>query len=422
MAVETRQCHHHRRCQIARLSRRGVAQALACSAVALILAACGVTFERPTGVDLSSVIERAVSEHGDQIRVSASLPTHEESLAIFGVDFQGSGIQPLWLELENQSDQPLWFFPTGLDPEYFSPLEASFALGSGMTRGGKADLDEHFRSLALTRSVAANSQVSGFLFTNQDVGTKVVHVDLVGRRQVRSATLFVSAEDSQTHIYDEIFARQEQTGWVDLSSEDALRRELERLPCCVLDAEGNRSGPVNLILIGKMVDVLPAFIRRNYRYAPVGKRYLFDRPQDVSAGKRDRWVPAQPLRLRLWLMPVRFRGKPVWAGQAVSVVGGRFAETGTGSEPAPLDPAVDWARGDVIQDAIFSQALSRLGFVKAGVALVPDAEGNPPSGERFYTDGLRAVMLFDGGTVSLSEIGNFDWERLADHYRTRDAP
>ena len=53
-----------------------------------------------------------------------------------------------------------------------------------------------------------------------------------------------------------------------------------------------------------------------------------------------------------------------------------------------------------------------------GVGLVRASQPRvTTTGSAYYTDGLRAVFMFEDREISLSEIGFFEWERLIDHHR-----
>jgi hypothetical protein len=167
------------------------------------------------------------------------------------------------------------------------------------------------------------------------------------------------------------------------------------------------------VLVGKLDEWGPAFVRRNYRYASARPWNAFGRVQDLSGRRISRWVAPQPHTLRFWLTPLRYQGEPIWVGQVSTGVGGRFASLSDGAER--IEPYVDEARNDVVQDLLYSQALARIGFVTgAGGASDP---GQVPSGSSYHTDGLRAVLVFGSEAVSLAEIDFFHWERLVDHYR-----
>ena len=60
------------------------------------------------------------------LRVTAAVPSAVETKEIFGVKLYNKNIQPVWVKLENLSDRYLWFLPFGLDPAYFTPLEAAY--------------------------------------------------------------------------------------------------------------------------------------------------------------------------------------------------------------------------------------------------------------------------------------------------------
>jgi hypothetical protein len=93
-------------------------------------------------------------------------------------------------------------------------------------------------------------------------------------------------------------------------------------------------------------------------------------------------------------------------------LGGRFAASGEDTQR--IEPDVDDARNDIVQDLLYSQALTKIGFVK-GAGSVSAAEHRPiHDAASYHTDGLRAVMLFDRRPVALSQLQFFDWERIVD--------
>ena len=114
-------------------------------------------------------------------------------------------------------------------------------------------------------------------------------------------------------------------------------------------------------------------------------------------------------------MPLRYQGKPVWAVQVSTRLGGRFAASGEGAQR--IEPDVDEARNDVVQDLLYSQAVARIGFFKGAGSASASGPGQAPDGSSYHTDGLRAVLVFGSDAVSLAEVDFFDWERLVDHHR-----
>ena len=141
--------------------------------------------------------------------------------------------------------------------------------------------------------------------------------------------------------------------------------------------------------------------------------------QDLSGHKISRWVAPQPHTLRFWLTPLRYQDKPIWVGQVSTGLGGRFAASGEGTRR--IEPDVDEARNDVVQDLLYSQDLAKIGFVKGAGGLSAAEPGQTSDGSSYHTDGLRTVLVFGGNAVSLAEVDFFDWERLVDHDRRQVA-
>jgi hypothetical protein len=387
--------------------------------VAMLLGACATRFEKPGPFDEIFLRGRAESVSEDGIRVSAVIPNQEESQAIFGVDLAKKNIQPLWLEIENSTDRQIIFLPTGLDPEYFSPLEVAFGFHKEFSGDSRSQLDRHIENTGLRYFVNPHSTQSGFVFTNVDQNSKFVTVDLIGRRWTKSFTLIVPTPGRNIgeEYYERLVKRLGKSPFVEVDEESRLRKLLERLPCCTSSKERESGEPLNLVLIGKVNETAAAFRRRNYRISLTAPLYVFGRPQDVSISKLERWVAAQPHILRAWLTNIRFRGQPVWVGQVSTPLGGRFAGKTESHAVLPIDPDVDEARNDIVQDMIYSQSLVKLGFVK-GVGRVTDLNPRKTSSAgTYHTDGLRAVLFFERKPISISQLQFLEWERLADYYR-----
>lgn len=286
------------------------------------------TFVPPENVDVGALRERAESAIQNDIRVSAAIPSRKNSIAIFGIDLSEKKIQPVWLEIENNSDRPVYFLRTGLDPEYFSPREVAFAFFESMSDDDKQRLIQHIESLNFRDPVAPHSSVSGFIFTNEDRETKFVTVDLLSPDSSSHLTLLVSIPErslTEGHVA-KIYAMIAETEPIRVEDESRLRSLLEKLPCCAASEDGVQGEPLNVVLIGDLDAAVPALARRHFRYTPVSPLYVFGRPQDISLRKMGRWVAEQPHVPRAWLTKIRFRGKLVWIGQINMPKGGRFAD------------------------------------------------------------------------------------------------
>jgi len=385
----------------------------------MIIGACAAHFERPAPFDNTDLRHRARTTDRNSIRVSAAVPNPEESRAIFGIDLGKKNIQPLWLEIENNTNRQIYFLETGLDPEYFSPQEVSFGFHRLFSKSTNKQIDNHIENLSFHNIINPHSTSSGFVFTNWDEYNKFVAVDLLASEWTKTLTLVVpTLNRSVAHDrYERLLRMIASSEWIEVENETRLREMLEKLPCCTSSKDSVQGVPLNVILIGDIQDISVAFVRRNYRYTPVAPRYLFQRPQDVSVSRRDRWVAAQPHVLRVWLTTIRFQDKPVWIGQVSSPLGGRFARVTEESKDEYIEPFVDEARNNLVQDIIYSQSLIKMGFVKGVGRVMASTPRKLPSGATYHTDGLRAVLLFEKRPVSLSEIEFFRWEQLVDHYR-----
>jgi len=387
----------------------------------MIIGACATHFERPAPFDNTDLRHRAQTTARNSIRVSAAVPNLEESRTIFGINLEEKLIEPLWLEIENDTDRQIYFLPTGLDPEYFSPREVSFQFHKVFSKSSNKQIDEHIESLGFHNIINPHSTSSGFVFTNLDEASKFVSVDLIGRKWTKSFTLIVPTPSRKLAVdrYKRVYRMIASSEMIEIKDEARLREMLEKLPCCTSSKNGVQGEPLNIVLIGDVLDISAAFVRRNYRYTPVAPRYVFQRKQDISASKRDQWVAAQPQVLRIWLTSMRFQDKPVWIGQVSSPLGGRFARVTEEGKDEYIEPFVDETRNNLVQDIIYSQSLLKMGFVKGVGCVMESTPRKLPSGATYHTDGLRAVLLFEKRPVSLSEIEFFVWERLVDHYRQR---
>ena len=90
----------------------------------VLVAACSSTPQTVPAYE-GDYRDRAQSQEKDGIRVTAGVPSAAESKAIFGAPLYKRGVQPVWLKIENKRDEMVAFLPVGLDPAYFTPIEAA---------------------------------------------------------------------------------------------------------------------------------------------------------------------------------------------------------------------------------------------------------------------------------------------------------
>jgi len=378
--------------------------------------------------------ERSQSKVDGDVRVTVAVLSAEESRQLFGVNLAGKDIQPVWIRVQNSDTTAYWLMSAGLDPDYFSPLEAAYAFHGTIGSSVNEKIDDHFRVMNFRNPIAPGTSVSGFIFTNRDEGTKVVDIDLITYGNAKFFTFFVPVPGIEADYheieFDTLYSEEE---IIDLN-ENELKKAVENLPCCATNEDGTKNGdPLNLIFIGNREDLSSAFVRRGwlpaeqthgkavwktiksflfgtrYRYSPVSPLYLYERQQDF-AGQKPRHTVHERNHLRMWLSPMRYQGKQVWIGQISRDIGVRFTFKTWPPVTHKIDPDVDEAMYALLEDLVYSQQVSKLGWVKG----VGKASRTKPrynlTGDPYFTSGLRAVLVFERRPVSFNELQRFDWE------------
>ena len=384
--------------------------------------------------------ERAQSKFDDDVRVTATVLSAEESRQIFGVNLAKKGIQPVWIRVENHDTRPYWLMYSGLDPNYFSPIEAAQVNHSIFTKSLNTKIEEHFRVLGFRNPIASGASVSGFIYANLDEGTKVVDIRLLrfntsGFGKTKFFTFFLPVPGIKADYYDVDFERLYTSSEIVDLDEKELRIALENLPCCTTDEDGTQQGdPLNLVLIGTREVIASAFIRRGwlaaeetygkaiwktvksfllgskYLYSPVSPLYLYSRQQD-RAGQKPRQTVHQRNHLRLWLSPMRHKGLPVWIGQISRDVGVRFTLKIWPPVTHKIDSDIDEALHALLEDMVYSQQLATVGWVKGVGAASRSKPRHNLTGDPYFTFGLRLVLMFEKTPPRASEnIQSFFWE------------
>jgi hypothetical protein len=372
---------------------------LGAAGLSLALAGCA-TWTAPAAMDAAALRARAVRDHSRNVSVSAAVLSADDSRRMFGFDVNRANVQPVWIEVRNDSPQPLLLLRTGTDPDYFSPLEVAWAMHAPFDAASNARIDEHFDGLGIKNPIPPGGTRAGIVFTNRDRRTKPLNVDLLGKQTLIPFTLFLPVPDDGPAPPLFRYPESQLASPADLT---VLRAALEGLPCCAADASGGaEDDPLNVVFIGEAADIAAALVRRSYRRDPRAadmSRRVFGRPPDVVARKQAQ-AGAPATWMRAWLAPIRFEGRSVYVAQVGRPVGGRFAPRD--SAPFVLHEDVDEARNLLIQDMMYSGGLDKLGFVH-GVGSVAE------QGERYHTDGLRAVLFFATRPLSLRDVELLPW-------------
>jgi hypothetical protein len=385
---------------------------------------------KPRPMEETAFRDRSQTQDEDNLRVTAAVLSAEESKAVLGVPLYKKGIQPVWLEIENQDDKPIWFLPYSVDPDYFSPLEVTYPYHRAFDKKYNDRIDRYFLDHTMGLFLAPGSSRSGFVFTNLDLGTKSFNVDLIGDDNlVKTFTFFISVPGLRADHQDVDFDNLYSAGEVIHYSEADFKDALKNLPCCAMNKDGTQQDlPISVIIIADGHDLLRVLIRggwnetattkktssaeqtlfsdlpQSYRYTPVAPLYYYGRFQDASF-RETRASGFERNQLRLWLSPMRFEEKEVWIGQITR----EFGEPSSSKKNQKIN--MDEVRSFLLQNLWYVQGIEKYGFIEgAGVAVPLSKPQTTFRGMTYVTDGYRAVLWISENPVPLSDVEVMDWE------------
>ena len=389
----------------------------------LSLTLYGCASFNPRPIDEVPFKARAQTQSENNVRVTAAVLSAKEAKAVFDLDLYKKGIQPVWIEIENNDEERVWFAPVGVDRDYFSPLEVAYMHHRTFSKETNYRIDKYLHDQGIRGQIEPGRVKSGFVFTYLDLGTKIVNVDLVGEdHEIRTFTFFISVPGLRVSYadvdFDNLYPEHEIVSYED---EEDLRRALEGLPCCSTNEDGTKhADPLNLIIIGSGRTVHRALIRsgwdetgstekfvaitEQYRYVPVSPFYLYGRPQD-AAFRKTRETAGERNHVRFWLSPIRYQGKQVWVGQISRDIKVRYLPN-----TFRIEPLVDEARTYILQDLWYSQTLAKFGYVKGVGAASMTEPHKTLQDDPYFTDGYRLVMWVSRKPIALSKVEVLRWE------------
>lgn len=405
-----------------------------------LVSACSLTPQNNTGFE-GDYRDRAQSQEQNGIRVTAAVPSADESKQIFGMPLYRRGVQPVWLEIENNRNEVVSFLPVGLDPSYFTPIEAANQdLKDQKISDKRSLINLQFFKASMGSAVPPGEQRSGFIFSRLDEGTKAFNVDVIGASGMSTFTFFIPVPglrlDHQTVDWENLYPVDQ----IRDLSRDELIEQIESETCCTTDKKSEGTGdPINLVVIGDPQEVYYAFVRAGwdetetiyrgsswktvtsffsggeYRYSPVSALYVFGRGQDVAFQKARNNIHERN-HLRLWLSPYRYEGKLVWLGQISRDIGVRFTKKTIITHK--IDPDVDETREFLLEDLAYSQALAKIAYLEGvGAAPIDQPRGNL-TGDPYFTDGYRLVLWVSSHPVDVADIEVEAWRIPPDRQAT----
>ncbi len=386
-------------------------------------------------------MDRSQTKTDGEVRVTVAVPSAEESGQIFGFPLAGKNIQPVWLEIENNSNTAFFLYHIAMDPDIYSSGEVAWKFQSSLySKGSQRNIYNLFRDNEIDWFFKPGSTTAGFVYTNLKMGTKAVLVRLFAEKNVKEFAFFVEVPGLKADHHElDPYTLYSEKDMIDLD-DDGLRQALEDLPCCMTnkDASG-KSDPLNIIVIGPEEEIWPAFISRGwdeseviygaslgrtiassvfgvrYRYSPMSALYFYGRPQDVGLQKARQTVDERN-HLRLWLSPMRYKGMPVYIGQISRDIGVKLTTKSPTLTTHEIDPDIDEARDYLLQDLLESQKVAKIGLVEGVGKADPENPRYNLTDSPYWTDGLRVVFVFTEGQIALDELEFFDWKRLYQKY------
>ena len=348
-----------------------------------------------------------------RLRCAPLFPDPEETQALFDLPLYDSGIQPVWLEVRNDTDTRMRYAPVGTDPDYFSPQEVAYVHRAGFSKEGKVGMQHYFYEMAMPRRIPPGESRSGFIFTHAHPGTKAFNVDLFGasRDNDLSFTFFIDVPGFEPDHSKAYFQKLYGAEQIRELNRDELRLELARMDRHTRDQSGQQQGlPINLVIIGEPQDVLQALIRANWVETPRAdgemastEEYFDGRIADVVFRKNAE-ATGERNELRFWLSPMRQAGRPVWLAQVTHYIG-------RGKGRGELDPDLDDASAFFFQDVWYNQGLLRYGWVEGKAAAVAFEDPKQTfDGSEYFTDGYVTTVWLSGPPVSMLDVERLDWD------------
>jgi hypothetical protein len=386
-----------------------------------------------------SFISRAESQTAAGLKVSVAALGPEESRRSFGENLARYDIQPLWLSIENDTDQALYYLPVATDPAYYSPYEVAYRFHGMFSRADNDRRNAFFLERQISSILPPHSRTTGFVYSVLDAGMKFVRVQIAGKGREETFS-FVARVPGALFLGQDISAHPPyppaQMKDVDLTElRDILREE----PCCTTNAAGDRKGdPLNLVVVegnsdaiaavasrdwhlvqtldvDSMIETARAFLLRDaYLTSPVSPLYLYGRAEDFALQKA-RSTINERVHLRVWLTPRTYHSRRVWIGQISRDIGVRLTDQAWNLTTHKIGPDVDFDRGYILQDLLLSGLVDHYGYVE-GVGAAPiSAPRTNLTGDPYFTDGLRLVLFLADRKTPLDEVGRLPWARPALH-------
>jgi hypothetical protein len=434
-----------------------VAQGVLAISLGLLLTACASVYA-PQPLPFPEAIADLQSKSTDSVAVSVGILTDEQAKTHFGIDLGEEDIQAIWLRITNNSDSKLWFLRNALDPDFFSADEVAAVTHSSIPSNDFEAARQRLRDESIRVSIEPGTISQGFVFAPKAIGGRYVDVRLgqdIYAVEVQRAASGGEDADMPEAVVTELrfgFAVPLPDGMFDYErmhpekiysgprpdlTLDEFRAALKTLPCCSSNAEEDAWGdPLNLVLVADTGDALNSLSRAGWSFthritpesitrlvgatiqgnaypvAPVSNLYLFGRKQDFAL-QRARPNIAQRNHMRAWLAPFTFQGKNVWIGQISRDIGIKITPKSPSLTTHIIDPEVDLTREYLLDSLMAEGLVERFGFVEGSTAATLDEPAKNLTGDPYFSDGLRLVVVISPSPIAYERIRSFVWKESA---------
>lgn len=373
-----------------------------------------------------------VKTSGD-VTVSIVVPSAEESAVVFGVNVAKKKIQPVWLEIDNRSDAELMLLPILIDQDYYAPLEVAYKFRNRWSKKKSQNKNAFFADMQMPHVIPPKTVVSGYVYGRREAGVRYAKVMLVQDEHDPIELSFALPIPGVKADYERVdfHSLYTEDELIHIDHPDAFQEALRKLPRSTVDKKGKNEGdPLNLVIIGVAEAAGPIFAQRNwditeeirwgtifktikafftgskYQFSPVSSLYVFGRGQDIALQKI-RGSIHERNHLRLWLTPIIYQGKDVWIGQISRDIGVRFTTKTIVTHK--IDPDVDSARLYLAQDLLLTQHVEAIGSVEGVEAASLDHPRKNLTGDPYFTDGFRLVVILSPDMVDPEDMHILEW-------------
>jgi LssY C-terminus len=232
------------------------------------------------------------------VTVRAAVLTDEESERYFGASLADHGIQVVWLSVDNASDLRLRFLPIVTDPNYFSAPEVERLLRVWWRGSTNASIASVVAQAPMPDVIPSKANRCRVVFTHREGGLKLFEVGFETNRQMFRFRFVLPVGGASYAIEKVDFGGIYPPGTVEAVDLATLREKLAQLRCCTTNKAGNiNRDPLNIVVVGRGIDALFAFIERGWRLdGPFDLHSIYRTIRAFLFGSEYLNAPVSPLR------------------------------------------------------------------------------------------------------------------------------